>query len=273
MKFTKKYPAIALTSFVRHYWYFELDAAEAPFEQLSFPYGAFELICYLENPNTMRWTGSGENFTEPSIFYAGQLTQSFTMSFDKPCKCIGASLYPWAGNLLYNTPANEFTNALVPLDDLEKGNNLYTELMSSQNPQLLFVCLENYLLQKLLSRQVDPLVQDLAMKIIREPVRDILNGHLAGINLSRRRIEQRFIESTGLTLGGFMGKMRFQKAVHLLKKQTTDTSLTIIGLNAGYYDQAHFINDFKTFSGMSPNNFRRQQTALKDFFNTLVLVA
>ena len=41
MKFLKKYPVTALASFVRYYWYFEIDEDELPFSQLSFPYGAF----------------------------------------------------------------------------------------------------------------------------------------------------------------------------------------------------------------------------------------
>ncbi len=120
MIFEKKYPVVALTPFVRYYWYFEIGDDEVPCSQLSFPYGAFELIYYLENPNAMQWVGAADEFYEPAIFYAGQLTKPFIMSFNKKCKCVGASLYPWCSVFehLYNIPGGEFTNQLAPLDTL-----------------------------------------------------------------------------------------------------------------------------------------------------------
>ena len=271
MIFQKKYPVAALAPFVRYYWYFEIGENEAPCSQLSFPYGAFELICYLENPNTMQWVGEAHEFFEPVIFYAGQLTKPFIMSFNKKCKCVGASLYPWAGDHLYNIPAVEFTNQLVPLDNLESDSEIYDQLKLCTDKNALFDCLEHYLLKKLFKKQNDPLVYSIARHIINTPTRQALNLNISALGLSRRRIEQRFIKSTGLSMGAFTRKVRFQKAVHLLKEKHTDINLTSIGLQAGYYDQAHFIGDFKAFSGLSPKSFRGETTELKDFLKTLVM--
>ena len=58
----------------------------------------------------------------------------------------------------------------------------------------------------------------------------------------------------------------------MFKEQYANSNLTTIGLQAGYYDQAHFISDFKAFAGLSPKDFRCQTTELKDFLKTLVLV-
>ncbi len=271
MIFQKKYPVAALSHFVRYYWYFEIGEDEVPCSQLSFPYGAFELICYLENPNTMQWVGSESEFFEPAIFYAGQLTKPFIMSFTKKCTCVGASLYPWAGDHLYNIPAGEFTNQLAPLDNLEIDTGIYDQLKFCADKNALFDCLERYLLKKLSKKQNDPLVYSIARQIINNPTRQLLNLKISTLGLSRRRIEQRFINSTGLSMGAFTRKVRFQKAVHLLKEKHAGINLTTIGLQAGYYDQAHFISDFKAFSGLSPKNFRAQTTELKDFLKTLVM--
>lgn len=271
MKFQKKYPAAALASFVRHYWYFEIGEDELPFSQLSFPYGAFELICYLQNPNAMRWIGSENDFIEPAIFYAGQLTRPFVMTFNKKCVCIGASLQPWAGNLLYGIPSGEFTNELVPLDELETDNGFYERLKSCPDKEALFNCLETYLLNRLLKQQRDDLIVNIAAHIINNPMRGALTPYVAGLGLSRRRIEQRFIKATGLSMGMFMRKVRFQKAVHLLKQPYPGLSLNAIGLQVGYYDQSHFIDDFKAFSGMCPGDFIAENTELKEALQQLVL--
>ena len=267
MKFQKKYPAAALASFVRHYWYFEIGEDELPFSQLSFPYGAFELICYLQNPNTMRWFGSVNEFVEPVIFYAGQLTQPFIMTFNKKCVCVGASMQPWAGNVLYGTPSAEFTNQLVPLHELEPNDGFYERLKNCTDKEALFNCLETYLLARLLNQQSDPLIFNIATHIVNNPMRWALTPYITSVGLSRRRIEQRFINAMGL----FTRKVRFQKAVYLLKQPYPGLNLNAIGLQVGYYDQSHFIDDFKTFSGMCPGDFVTQNTELKGVLQELVL--
>jgi AraC-like DNA-binding protein len=46
--------------------------------------------------------------------------------------------------------------------------------------------------------------------------------------------------------------------------------LTHIGLEAGYYDQSHFIKDFKEFSGTSPKKFLNQSSGMKSFVSDLI---
>jgi len=266
----RKSPVTALAPFVRYYWYFEIGEDELPLAQMSFPYGSFELICYLENPNLMRWLGDKDDFFEPTTFYAGQLTRPYVMTFNKKCRCLGASLYPSAGSHLYRRPADEFTNQLVPLEDLDGDNALHQQLMTCDGEDALFDCLERYLLARLTGKFGDPLVHRLAGFIIDNPDREVLNQQIGGFGLSRRRLEQRFIASTGLPMGMFMRKARFQKAVHLLGKRGNAANLTEIGLSAGYYDQPHFINEFKAFSGLPPGEFH--PTGLNNFMQTLMMV-
>ena len=75
----------------------------------------------------------------------------------------------WAGNQLYGIPSNEFTNELVPLDNLESDNCFYYQLKLCNDKNALFGCLENYLLKRLFNRQVDPLVYNIAKRIIINP--------------------------------------------------------------------------------------------------------
>ena len=48
--------------------------------------------------------------------------------------------------------------------------------------------------------------------------------------------------------------MRFQKAMEDISISKT-LDWKDIAFESGYYDQAHFINDFKAFSGFTPNQF------------------
>ena len=44
------------------------------------------------------------------------------------------------------------------------------------------------------------------------------------------------------------------------------TSLTSVAYDGDYYDQAHFIKDFKEFTGVSPKNFYANNLKLSTLF-------
>ena len=57
------------------------------------------------------------------------------------------------------------------------------------------------------------------------------------------------------TLGEYIRKLKVERAIHLLK--TTDFSLTDIALECGFYDQSHFIRNFKLFTGYLPSGYQK----------------
>jgi AraC-like DNA-binding protein len=69
------------------------------------------------------------------------------------------------------------------------------------------------------------------------------------VGLSERQFERRFLRRVGLTPKRYASLRRFERAVALA---STSPSLTDAALDAGYYDQAHFIRDFRRFTGAAP---------------------
>src|SRR5215217_3239284 len=110
MKFVLKRPGLWVQKVVKSYWKFEIEPSDLPYAQRYFPYGSFELIFYIQNPGVMDdWKGR-HHVAQPDVCYSGQLTHSFRMNFEKACTCFGISMHPWAGNVLFDCPANEFTD-------------------------------------------------------------------------------------------------------------------------------------------------------------------
>ncbi|MDQ2842258.1 MAG: AraC family transcriptional regulator [Acidobacteriota bacterium] len=74
------------------------------------------------------------------------------------------------------------------------------------------------------------------------------------IGLSSRRFIELFRRQVGLTPKVFCRVRRFQhvlQAVHLRE----DVDWSQVALECGYYDQAHFIHDFQSFSGLTPSGY------------------
>jgi AraC-like DNA-binding protein len=74
------------------------------------------------------------------------------------------------------------------------------------------------------------------------------------LGLSERRLERRFLLRVGITPKRFATLRRFEHAVEIAR---SSGSLTRAAIDAGYYDQSHFIRDFRSFAGASPGEFFR----------------
>jgi AraC-like DNA-binding protein len=74
------------------------------------------------------------------------------------------------------------------------------------------------------------------------------------IGYSQKHFIEMFKKQVGLTPKSYSRIMRFQKAL-----QSIDSAVDIdwgqISFDCGFYDQAHFINDFKHFSGFTPDQY------------------
>lgn len=73
-------------------------------------------------------------------------------------------------------------------------------------------------------------------------------------NMSLKRFEVKFAEQVGVPPKLYARITRFNYAL-LMKVQNALKSWTDISHRSGYYDQMHFIKDFKEFAGDSPGNY------------------
>lgn len=69
----------------------------------------------------------------------------------------------------------------------------------------------------------------------------------------------------GKTIGEYARRVRVDRAVEIIR--TSDTSMLAVGLQLGYFDQAHFTRDFRKFTGMPPGRFQRIVRARHDHAN------
>lgn len=77
-------------------------------------------------------------------------------------------------------------------------------------------------------------------------------------SISRRNFERHFRAQTGISPGQFKRWQRIKLARHRIKLQL-DRSLTDIGIACGFYDQAHFTRQFKSVTGVTPNQYQIRQ--------------
>lgn len=74
------------------------------------------------------------------------------------------------------------------------------------------------------------------------------------VNLSEGYISDCFKKHMGITIMKYAKKIRIDRAKVLLL--TTNSSILEIGLTLGFHDQSHFHKVFKSFTGVSPSEYR-----------------
>ncbi len=70
----------------------------------------------------------------------------------------------------------------------------------------------------------------------------------------RRQLERKFTKKVGISPKQLGKVVRLQTALKMLLNRQSE-NLTKIAYDSEYYDQAHFIKDFKEFTGTTPKEF------------------
>lgn len=79
--------------------------------------------------------------------------------------------------------------------------------------------------------------------------------------VSYRQLQRDFVSVMGLSPKEYAGMLRFNQAFKLLD----ECNLTEAALNAGYWDQANMIRDFKKMSGFTPAQVRKLRPMINPF--------
>lgn len=155
----------------------------------------------------------------------------------------------------FKTPLHETYDLSISLDNLFPKNLIAPvedRLANARTHQQCISIVEQFLLSRLPVAQTDPLVS-YAIHLIQSShgtarIKDLA----ANLYISIDPFEKRFRKITGSTPKQFAGIVRLRSLIDHFPK---NKNLTEAAYSAGYFDQAHFIKDFRLFTGQSPQSF------------------
>ena len=84
-----------------------------------------------------------------------------------------------------------------------------------------------------------------------------IDAVVGDLNVSARKLERQFLTQVGMTPKLFSRLVRFDRAVRDLASRGA-TPWSQFALAHGYSDQAHFINEFREFAGVTPAEFEAE---------------
>lgn len=194
---------------------------------------------------------------------SGARTRSLVLDTSKPLSLIGASFKPGGGFPFFAAPAAELQDLSVSVDTLwgRKAHTLREQLLEARTAPARFHILESFLLEQVVrSPHRNPAVK-YALDAFQNTARAVSVAAVTErTGFSARRFIEVFRHEVGLTPKVYCRLSRFRAAVGAVASvPTVDWAAT--ASSCGYFDQAHFIHEFREFAGMSPSAYLRHRTA------------
>jgi methylphosphotriester-DNA--protein-cysteine methyltransferase len=262
MLFQTHVPPAPLADFVALLWSFQGRAVPHNKERL-LPMGTTELIFNLHENQTRVFAADSTASRElPGSVVSGPHSECFVIDTQEQQSVIGVHFKPGGARPFFAMPATEFHNTHVALADVwgPAADRVRDQLRSASSTRARFRILEQALLARLNSNVRHPAVEFALRQLSSTDSAQSVADVTARLGFSARHFIQLFSAEVGLTPKLFARVRRFQDVVRHVHQQP-EVDWADVAVACGYYDQAHFINDFRGFSGLTPRDYLARRTA------------
>ncbi|WP_323136865.1 helix-turn-helix domain-containing protein [Chryseobacterium fluminis] len=260
-------PHQELKMVIKCYWTMEDSAGDRLEKQSIIPDGCMEMIFH-HGDLYKQYTGDGNSMIQPRCFVIGQLTRPLEIEPTGKTSIFSVRFHPHGFLPFASIPIKEMENTAIPLEKLfgRDGKDIEEKIFNAHSVQERINLVEIFLLDRLASLETID-------HIVRSTVETILtgNGQLSidelssKIDINRRQMERKFYLAIGLRPKQLSKIIRLQAALKMLLTKES-ANLTSLAHANDYYDQSHFIKDFRELVGITPKEFYRKNLKMSSFF-------
>jgi AraC-like DNA-binding protein len=260
-------PGHDLKALIKCYWTLESPKEETPEKQTIVPDGCMEMIFHCGDLYR-QYTENGISIIQPKGFVIGQLTRPLEIEPTGETRIFSVRFHPDGFLPFATVPIKEMENTAVSLEKLfgKEGQYIEERILNAHSASEKIQWIETFLINRLTDAQTID-------RIVKSTVETILtaNGQLSvdelskQTNINRRQLERKFSSAIGLSPKQLSKTIRLQATLKMLLNKKF-TSLTALAYENEYYDQAHFIKDFKELTGFTPKEFYGNHLTMSSLF-------
>jgi AraC-like DNA-binding protein len=203
-------------------------------------------LSYLENKNE----------TPLSVSGVTGLLDSYRIFKNSPDIGTILVLFKEAGATpFFKQPLHELFRESLSLDNFMLRSELLLleeQLCEADSGKKRIDLVEQFLISRMTATDPDKLVLT-ALSLIHKSKGNIrIRELMEQLHISQSPLEKRFRQAVGTSPKKFASIVRLKNTIQQYNK---NNSLTDLSYEAGFYDQAHFIKEFKTFTGERPEDY------------------
>ena len=267
MQFCHRVPASPLDSFIESIWVYQNDPRAHALERI-LPTGTAQLIVNLKEDQTRLYDPEPPYrcvSTSGSVL-SGMQTRFQVIDTSEQEYVAGVSFNPGGTVPLFRVPAHEASDADVPLESLwgtRRTATLRERLLESRTIDAALDALEAVLQEMWRPPGLHPAVVHALAVFDRRPSTTSIARVTDTIGLSAKRFIERFKREVGVTPKRYCRIRRFQRVLRL-SHHDRPVDWTQVAMDCGYFDQAHFIHDFRSFAGITPTVYQSARTSFQN---------
>lgn len=253
-------PAEPLKKYIHQYWYLSTDDARefGNLTQMMFPldFGGLSFYYSESLPLIQHYKNNIEK--QVSALYTGLITSPGSISFEPniPIEGFVVAFLPHGFAELFGTDVSGTTDQLPDFFEMssDEGRQLYADVKNAVDFESKMNVANNFFLPKVPKSSNSTQILDAVMKIVATNGLIDMKQLANEVNMSWKTLERHFNSKVGVSPKMYARFKRFHHALQMLNEQSPGT-WSEIAEACGYYDQAHFIKEFRTFTNQNPTAF------------------
>jgi len=260
-------PSGFLAQFIKYYWVLEINSSEGEISERVIPTGNIELMFHYKKPFEV--VCEEKPYTQYRSFICGINNTFSDISAKGDSGVIAVTFYPHGACNFFRFPLQEIEDSSIDLNEIHPSAIRFIEEMIST---LTSIEEKIFLIEDFLKQSFKQILNS-DLSLIQNGI-DLINQREGNIKVSQlaselftteRSLERKFKTFLGKSPKQYLRIARFRNVLHKLYN-TDFTSLTDFSYECSFFDQAHFINDFKSMTGHTPGEFLLQYPDCSDYF-------
>lgn len=263
MIYHRQLPAPELQSVVNCYWHIDSQGDSTIETQKIVPDGYPEIILHYGAPYEINLDGSWKD--QATCLLAGQIRQHFFLRNTGVSGMVGIKLQPAALTHLFNIDQSGLTGKVVDLP--ESIRRVLSPAISSLHSDLDMarVCSAlDLAFSKLTAQGPESDEISASVSLLLERKGNIgVNELTEAVNCGERKLERLFKRFIGLSPKFYARIIRLSYIFELMQEGNKNWSDLVY--DSGFYDQSHFIKNFKEFTGEDPSSYGFDERNMANF--------
>lgn len=225
-------------------------------------------MAFLLADDVKRYISETDFILQPRSMILGQITEPFFIQPTGQVDTFSVRFYPYGFANFAATSIKDFSNKETPLELVigeKQSEELTKKIREANDTRERIAVVEDFLLDRFSSHTIiDQIVKSTIEALVATSGNSRINTILRDDLSKRRQMERNFSRQIGVSPKQLGKVIRLQAALKMLLNRDSK-NLTAIAYEGEYYDQAHFIRDFKEFTGTTPAAFLEDENLLLSF--------